>query len=97
MYYNLKFDDNFQDIHDYSTGIPAHLQISLIYSRKIGELYEEESNYRAAIPWYERTVLLAKQRLAHFLPGRDKSAPINDIGAACNSLGLAQKRTGLLA
>jgi hypothetical protein len=67
-----------------------------IYTQKIGELYEEESNYRAAIPWYEQMVLLAKQRVPHFPPGEDLTAPFIDIGAACTSLGLAQKRAGFL-
>jgi hypothetical protein len=45
----------------------VHLLICLIYIARIGELREKASNYRAPIPWYERTVLSSKQKLLCYL------------------------------
>jgi hypothetical protein len=76
------------------------VQRGYIYSLKakccnqLGESHEEEFNYRAAVPWYERSLLYAQKRRLVMSPN-DTSAKQAVSTQHCN-LGLAQKRAGFL-
>lgn len=67
-------------------------QIGMIYTNRLGELYEEVSNFRGAILWYERAVVFAKKRKPHVPDVYANPA----IGRQYSNLALAQKRAGFL-
>lgn len=62
------------------------------YFDRIGELYEEVGNYRAAIPWYERALMCARRNY-ELLPQEGADF----LGAQHCNLGLAQKYAGFLS
>mmetsp|Transcript_28373 Transcript_28373/g.51393 ORF Transcript_28373/g.51393 Transcript_28373/m.51393 type:complete len:227 (+) Transcript_28373:742-1422(+) len=73
-----------------------------IYSLKakccnqLGESHEEECNYRAAIPWYERSLLYAQKRRLVMPPSNDDTSAKRAVSTQHCNLGLAQKRAGFL-
>lgn len=73
--------------------------LEYIYSMKakfcnqLGMLQEEEDSYRAAIPWYTRSVYFAKKRLEADTQHNEANCKLALSAQHCN-LGLAQKRAG---
>ena len=70
------------------TGDPFTKQLSMVYTNRIGELYEEVRNYRGAIPWYERALMDSKNQTP--------TQPEMVASQHCN-LGLALKHAGLFS
>ena len=68
--------------------------LSMVFTNRIGELYEEVSNYRAAIPWYERALIDSKK----YEEANPQHASLKQmVGSQHCNLGLAQKNAGFFS
>lgn len=80
------------DEEKWAQGYVEHLCSK--YCNRMGELYEDEGNYRSAIHWYDRAILHSRKR-KELQPGS-----VEECNAVLsmfhNNLGVAQRRAGML-